>query len=242
MKRVTGYLTALCLLFVIISQSIVTVTFFMPFFNWQYGRVRNYPPFNGQNAAQTIGASHEDLIFVTIELLDYMRGRRDSLDGIRATVNGVEREFFSDLEKRHMVDVRILYDILFAVRNISFFLGIALILGMVVFRLPILKPILVCSRHVIGGFLIIAGIMTAIISINFDRAWTIFHLIFFDNDYWILTHRVDLLVDMVSLSFFLHICIFLGLLILVKSLAVIILSTVYLKLRKPGYSFARDRL
>jgi len=242
MKRVTGYLTALCLLILIISQSIIIVTFFMPFFHWQYDRPRNYPPFNGRSAVETIGTPHEELMYVTTELLDYMRGRRHSLDGIRATVNGVEREFFSDLEKRHMIDVRVLYDILFAVRNIAFFLGTALLIGMILFKMPVLKPVLICSRHVLGGFLILAGLTAAIISINFDRAWTIFHLIFFNNDYWILTHQVDLLVDMVSLSFFLHICIFLGLLILVKSMAIIALGTVYLKRTKRSFGFGRDRL
>ena len=242
MKRFMCYLAALCLLLLIISQSIITVTFFMPFFHWQYDRPRNYPPFNGMSAVETIGTPHEELIYVTVELLDYMRGQRDSLDGIRATVNGVEREFFSDLEKRHMIDVRVLYDILFAVRNISFFLGIALIIGMVILRWHVLKPVFICSRHVLGGFLILAAITAAVISINFDRAWTIFHLIFFDNDYWILTHRVDLLVDMVSLSFFLHISIFFGLLVLIKCLAVIIVGTIYLMRTRRSFGFGRDRL
>ena len=239
MKRATGYLTALCLLALIISQSIIIVTFFMPFYHWQYDRMRNYPPFNGRSAVETIGTPHEELIYVTVELLDYMRGRRDTLDGIRATVNGVEREFFSDLEKRHMIDVRVLYDILFAVRNISFFLGTALVIGMLIFRVPLLRLICICSRQIIGGFLVIAGITTGVISLNFDRAWTVFHLIFFNNDYWILTHRVDLLVDMVSLSFFLHICIFLGLIILAKSIAVIVVCTMYINRTKR--SFGRGR-
>ena len=241
MKRAASYLSALCLLILIISQSIIFVTFFMPFFNWQYDRPRQYPPFNGMSAVETIGATHADLIYVTTELLDYMRGRRDTLDGIRATVNGVEREFFSDLEKRHMIDVRVLYDILFATRNIAFFLGTSLFIGMALLQPPVLKPFFICCRHIIGGFLVLAGALAAIISINFDRAWTVFHLIFFNNDYWILTHRVDLLVDLVSLSFFLHISIFVGLLILIASLVVISAGTFYLSRAKRRFDFGRTR-
>jgi len=237
MRWFLGYAAAFCLLVFIICQSVIIPTFFMPFFSWQYDRGRNYPPFNGRSAIETIGIDRDELMDVTVELLDYMRGRRDSLDGIRATVQGVEREFFSDLEKRHMIDVRVLYDRLFAVRNISFFAFIALVIAMVLLRYRPMFALCKCGRDVFAGFIVIVLVLTGIIALDFERAWHYFHFVFFDNDYWLLTHRVDLLIDMVSLSFFLHISIFVGGLVALSSAAVIGGGSayVYKVKRKPGF-------
>ena len=237
-----GYVFAAMVLLFIITQTVIFATFFMPFFEWQFERPREYRPFNGRNAVETIGIEKDELMRVTTELLDYMKGRRDTLDGIQAVVMGENREFFSDLEKRHMIDVRVLYDWVFAMRALSaaFVVGVLLFLFAIKSNfLPlytkkfsigcIAKKALKSTRQVIIGFLTIAALTTIVIATDFARAWDFFHVIFFNNDYWILTHRVDLLLDMVSLSFFLHISIMIGSIILVAGLAVIIFSTILLK-------------
>ena len=233
-----GYLFGVMVLLFIITQTVIFASFFMPFFEWQFERPRYYRPFNGSNAVETIGIEKDELMRVTTELLDYMRGRRDTLDGIQAVVMGENREFFSDLEKRHMVDVRVLYDWVFAIRAIS----AAFVLGVIFYLLAIKRKLfpgananvlaekaLRATRHVIIGFLSIAALTTVVIATDFARAWDFFHVIFFNNDYWILTSRVDLMIDMVSLSFFLHISIMIGAIILVAGVAVIVLSTFFLK-------------
>ena len=233
-----GFLFAVMVLLFIITQTVIFATFFTPFFEWQFERPREYRPFNGRNAVETIGIDKDELMRVTMDLLDYMRGRRESLDGIQAVVMGENREFFSDLEKRHMIDVRVLYVWVFAIRAISasFVVGVVLYL-FVLKRNPekrvlaevVAKRALKSTRQVVIGFLVIAALTTIVIATDFSRAWDFFHVIFFNNDYWILTHRVDLLLDMVSLSFFLHISIMIGGIILVAGLVVIFLSTFLLK-------------
>ena len=241
MLKFFGYLFGVMVLLTIITQTVIFATFFMPFFEWQFERPREYRPFNGRNAVDTIGIEKDELMRVTTELLDYMRGRRDTLDGIQAVVMGENREFFSDLEKRHMIDVRVLYDWVFAIRTVSS----AFVVGVVLYLLAIRKGffgkraksfpierleirVLKSTRQVIIGFLTIAALTTIVIATDFARAWDFFHVIFFNNDYWILTHRVDLLLDMVSLSFFLHISIMIGTIILAAGIAVIALSTFFL--------------
>jgi len=220
MRWVMGYSIAVCVLLIIISQSIIFPTFFMPFFTWQYERL---------DVAETIQVEKDELMRVTTELLDYMRGRRESLEDIYAVVAGQERRFFSDIEIRHMIDVLDLYNIAFMVRNIAFFVMVGLILGMVLLRYNVLHVLCRCCREVQTGFLILSGIVVGLIAINFGRAFNIFHYIFFNNDYWILDPRVDLLINMVPIYFFIHIAIFIGLLLLLASLAVIIISTIYLR-------------
>jgi len=227
-----GYLAALCVMVLIVSQSVIIPTFFMPFFRWHYNRVDTT---TGLDIAETIGISHEDLMYVTVELLDYMRGRRDTLEGITAYVSGRRfygQNFFTDLEIRHMIDVRILYDRLFIIRNVAFFLLIALLLGLILMKDKPLYVLAKCSREVVAGFLILTVIAAGIIAIDFDHSWTIFHHIFFDNDYWLLTPFVDLMINMVPLHFFLNISIFIGGLITVVSAVIILVSSLYLRGQK----------
>jgi len=232
-----GYLAALCVMVLIVSQSVIIPTFFMPFFRWHYNRADAR---TGLDIAETIGISHEDLMYVTVELLDYMRGRRDTLEGITADAPGRRvygQNFFTDLEIRHMIDVRVLYDRLFIVRNVAFFLLVALILGLILMKDKPLYVLSKCSREVVAGFLVITVISTGVIAIDFDRSWTIFHLIFFDNDYWLLTPFVDLMINMVPLHFFLNISIFIGGLIAFASIVIIVASTLYLRGQRPlGFS------
>ncbi|MCL2361891.1 MAG: TIGR01906 family membrane protein [Defluviitaleaceae bacterium] len=228
MRHIMGYITAICLLVLIVCQAIIIPTFFLPFFRQQYA---------SQEIAEYIGMSDEELMYVTVELLDYMRGRRDDLDGIRATVNGVEVEFFSERDKIHMVDVRVLYDRLFVVRNVAFFGFIGMILLMAITKTKVLHFLARCSREVMAGFFLLAGIMAGIIAIDFDRAFEIFHLIFFDNDYWILFPPRDRLVMMVPLQFFINISIFIGILMAAVPIIIIIAATIYLRREadRPGW-------
>jgi integral membrane protein (TIGR01906 family) len=234
MRWVLGYAAALCVLMLIISQSVIIPTFFMPFFRWQYAQMET---------AEILGISEEDLMRVTGELLDYMRGRRDTLHGITAEVNGRDHRasraygenFFSPTEIRHMYDVRVLYDQLYIVRNVSFFLLIALVLGMYLIKENPLFLLARCTREVAAGFLALAAITTGIIAINFERSWDIFHYIFFRGDaanYWRLTPFVDLMINMYPLQFFLNISIFVGILLLVGCGLLILGGTLYLRYNK----------
>jgi len=200
----------------------------MPFFRQQYA---------SQEIAEYIGMSDEELIYVTIELLDYMRARRDNLDGIRATIDGVEQEFFSERDKAHMIDVRVLYDRLFVVRNVAFWALLALIGLMAITKSPIRYLLARCSREVMAGFLMLSAITAAIIAIDFSRAFEVFHLIFFDNDLWILFPPRDRLVMMVPIQFFINISIFIGSLLAAAPLIIIVLATIYLRreANRPGF-------
>ena len=221
MKLIPGYLAAVCLLLIIIAQSIFIPTFhIMPYFRWHYEH-RQIP--------ESIGVEKEELMRVTQELLDYMRGRRDDIYTIYAEVWGQERQFFSDIEIRHMIDVRELYDVGFIIRNFSILMFIFLILFMAFCKIPIFATLARCSREVIAAFLILLVILIGVIVIDFDRAFIVFHLLFFDNDYWILDPGVDLLINMVPQTFFVEISIFIGALLLLFCVAVIVASTLYLK-------------
>jgi len=231
MRWVLGYVSALCILVLVVSQSVIIPTFFMPFFRRHYA---------ADNTAQTLGMTPDDLMIVTSELLSYMRGRRDSLHGITAQVNGRDavasrnfgEDFFTTREIRHMLDVRILYDQLFIARSVAFFLLIATVLGMILLRENPLFLLARCSREILAGFLSLMIILAGIIAVDFGRAWDIFHYIFFRGDaanYWRLAPFNDLMINMFPLHFFLNISIFVAVLIILFAAGIIILATYYLR-------------
>ena len=217
--KIIGYTAAGSLLILILCQSIIIPSFFMPFFHREFQRL---------GVAETIKVEYDELIEVTIKLLDYMRGQRDTIEDITAVVAGEERYFFSEREVRHMVDVRFLYDLLFFVRNMALVLFVSACITLVCLKEKLLLILARTSRQVFIGFLALVTLLAVIISIDFDRAFIRFHLIFFDNDYWWLDPRVDLLINMVPLEFFINISIFIGAILVGIPILLIGASTIYL--------------
>ena len=221
--KIIGYIASVMLLILILCQSIIIPTFFMPFFHREFKRL---------DVANTIQVDYNELIEVTKGLLDYMRGRRDTIDDIKATVAGEERLFFSEIEIRHMIDVRFLYDLLFLVRNIALALFVSACITLLCLKEKLLLILARLSRHIFIGFLSVLALLVLIISIDFERAFNRFHLIFFNNDDWLLDPRVDLLINMVPLEFFINISIFIGLILVGVPLLLIGASTIYLHRKK----------
>lgn len=71
-------------------------------------------------------------------------------------------------------------------------------------------------------------LLTAFI-INFDAAFTLFHKIFFRNDYWIFDPKLDPIIKILPQEFFLHAALLIIILII---LSIIVLKLLYNKLNK----------
>ena len=148
------------------------------------------------------GMSSEDNLKATITLLDYLKDRRDDIL-VKAKVNGVEREVYNERETLHMVDVKKLYQTALLVRNITLFLGIVLLIYLMVSAKCSLKQIL--RQGFVKGNLLIGGIVlfVAVWALaDFDAFWTNFHLLFFDNDLWLLDPRTSIMINLFPGSFF----------------------------------------
>ncbi|MDR1663479.1 MAG: TIGR01906 family membrane protein [Clostridiales bacterium] len=219
MKWLLGYLAGLCVLTLIVCEAIALPTFSKAFYSHEFDKY---------GVPETISVEKNELMRVTSEMLDYMRGRRGDLN-VPSVVAGQEREFFNQREKDHMVDVYKLFEIGFRVRNIAFWSLLFLILLMVFLKIRVSFILARCCREIVAGFLILSAILAGIIAIDFDRAFTVFHLIFFSNDLWQLNPATDLLVNIVPIGFFTDIAIFIGALFLVFSAVIIIIATVCIR-------------
>ena len=167
--------------------------FHTPFYEMEY--------LKNDTSAYT-GMSSEDNLKATITLLDYLKDRRDDIV-VTAKVNGVEREVYNERETLHMVDVRQLYQNALLVRNVTLILGIVLLIYVLVSSKCSLKQFL--QQGFVKGNLLIGGIVlfVAIWALaDFDAFWTNFHLLFFDNDLWLLDPKTSIMINLFPGSFF----------------------------------------
>ena len=96
----TGLLAAFCLMCAILVTAVEAVVYWNDgYFEKEY---RKY------NVLRHVPMEMNSLLYVTEEMMDYLRGDRKDLN-IQVPINGRIQEFFNEKEKRHMNDVKELF-------------------------------------------------------------------------------------------------------------------------------------
>ena len=164
-----------------------------------------------------------DVMEVTEEMMQYLRGDREDLV-VYTTVNGVEREFFNDREKAHMVDVLGLFLGGLTLRKI----GIAVLVISIVFIVLTkgnLKKVLPKTFLISTGcFVGVTAIVGVAFMTNFNKYFILFHHMFFNNDLWLLDPKTDLMICMLPEGFFLDMVARIGIIFLVLMGVLLLLS------------------
>ena len=220
----TGYTAAVCLLLLVVATSIFVPTYFRPFFRWQFER-RGIP-------AQ-LNIEMDELMRATDQLLDYMRGREPSMEIAVTFADGVERAFFTnEREIVHMVDVYYLYRGGRFIRNAAAVVLVAALGAFAFFKIS-WRFLALGVIRVMAVFFGLLGLLVVLIAMDFGTAFTIFHNIFFSNDYWILNPRESRLIVMLPQGFFVHISIFMGAMMAMFSVVLVTAAAVYLRKTRP---------
>jgi len=212
LRTAAGIVNAIGLLLVLLYFAVQLPTFSLWFYEHEYEKNSTY---------EQVSMKKEDLHAVTKHMIDYMRGKEEMLN-IETTVAGAPRLFFSDEEIIHMEDVLLLFDAGRLLRNI----GAACFLLTAVFLSLCGKDGLSSGMKawrgaafgVLGG----AALLGALIGIGFDKAFTIFHEIFFAGKVWQFDARTNLLVNIVPTPFFIDIAICIG---VVFALSLVVMGT-----------------
>lgn len=148
---------------------------------------------------ETVHMDMTELLRVTEHMMAYLGGETDSLQ-IEAQIDGVQTPFFSEKEIRHMVDVQELFAKGTILRNVCFVFFVLVAVGLLFSHKT--EILLRQLRWGIVVFFALALAFLGLILTDFNRYFTIFHLIFFDNQDWILDPSVDRLINLVPLGFF----------------------------------------
>ena len=158
--------------------------------------------FEKYDVTQNIDMEMDDIMYVMDELMDYLHGDRADLNEIVTEVNGETREFFSDREKTHMADCKVLFDGGFAIKRgaaVVFVLTALLLIIKKKFSLKrLLKYAAVFSIIIAAA----AGVIAIAASIDFNACFIVFHKLFFNNDLWILDPAEDLVINILVEPFF----------------------------------------
>ena len=153
--------------------------------------------------ADRIGMTQDGLMELYDEVLKYLEDQRDDLM-IQVERIGVQTQAFYEKEILHMVDVKALFRGGFLLRDTAAVVGVVLI----VLLLTVKSKGQRIGKVLIPGFVIAsvvffaaAAVLGTAIAVDFDRAFILFHKIFFNNDLWQLNYATDLLMNIVPETF-----------------------------------------
>lgn len=151
------------------------------------------------NSAEAVGISETAVHDYAEHTARYLRGAEKD-PNMQFTIRGEERRFLNEREVLHMQDVQQLFT---WARYLALSLFLVL-LGLVwrakcQGRLPAYLGL-----QARGSLLaILSGlILAALISQDFDQSFTLFHLLSFSNDLWLLDPATDLLINLLPETFF----------------------------------------
>lgn len=224
LQRLPGIVCAFCLMIVFLITSVEAVTYWTPgYYEHEYEKY---------NVTAAVRMEMDDLLQVTDEMMDYLRGDRDDLH-VMTVVDGSPREFFNAREIAHMEDVQGLFLGAITLRRVCLAAAAVCVLLMAALKADLKRtlPRMLCAGT--GLFFLLAAGIGLLIASDFSRYFVVFHHIFFDNDLWILNPATDLLINIVPEPFFADTALRIG---LTFGGAVLVFFAVclYFSLRKPA--------
>ena len=151
----------------------------------------------------------EDVMFVTTEMMDYLIGKRETLE-VYTHVDGAYQDFFNTQDRLHMEDVKHLFLSGLALRRGAFLLAILFLACIFLIKGDVQK---ILARGYLAGLgitmlgVIILGIW---VLLDFNQIFTIFHEILFTNDLWLFDPATDYMIRMLPEGFFADMAIRIG--------------------------------
>jgi len=91
-----------------------------------------------------------------------------------------------------------------------------------------------------GAFFAVIGAIALLLVSDFNRYFTLFHEIFFNNDLWLLNPATDLMINLVPEQFFFDTAITIGLIFLGGALVMTAAAMLgWMRLRKSGITYEK---
>ena len=153
------------------------------------------------NTTEETGMNETDLQYTLEDVLRYLRDNRRELD-TRVFVEGKESEAFEDREKLHMIDVKGLFFKGRILRNIGAVLFVIIGLIFIIKDEHWKKSLSGTLMYTAVINILFLFVLLLLMKIDFDGCFTYFHIIFFNNDLWILDPDAHILVQMLPEEFF----------------------------------------
>lgn len=218
---------------VLLSFSIIAILLISSFEIAMYADFSVYQrEYEKYDVLDELDMNMDDVMYVTEEMMAYLRGDRDNLSVI-TTVEGEKQDFFNEQDRFHMGEVRDLFN-----RRTAYPDGsdcYSTYLSGVPDRIkgPGLQKILTRSYQaalgITGAAVIFIGVAAMI---NFDAVFVQFHHIFFDNDLWLFDPAEDYMIRMLPEGLFADMVLRIGILFVGSLLILLVISILAGRFRK----------
>lgn len=187
---------------IILSFSIIAVLLISSFEIAMYADFGVYEKeYEKYDVLSDLDMTMEDVMYVTEEMMAYLRGDRDTLSVV-TTVEGEEQDFFNEQDRFHMGEVRDLFIGGLNIRTGAAAAAIVCLVFLIASKAK-LRKILARSYQaalgITGAAVIFIGAAAAI---DFNAVFVQFHHIFFDNDLWLFDPAEDYMIRMLPEGLF----------------------------------------
>lgn len=209
MKKIIYYLCGGLIFFLILLISIEFYSLNSFFYFIQYDKNHVY---------QNITYSKEDVRNITYNLIDYLK----------YDVNLDYKDVFSNKEKRHMKDVKYIFQKGILIKR----LFEIVICGIIYINRKDIKNMLKSFNKSILTTCIFFILLCSIISLNYYKCFTLFHKIFFNNDDWLLNPKESVIINLLPLEFFQSISIYIFITALTLTFILIYINFFLIKRKK----------
>ena len=146
------------------------------------------------NVVEVTDKGIDKLDQVTENLFSYLKDE---------TNEGLLKPFFNEREIKHLEDVKVLFKYGFGLKKLSFALSLfGIIIFLIYGGVQKLGQGLFYGTFIWWGLILLLFLLS---TMDFNKYFTYFHLIFFDNDLWLLDPNTDLLIQMLPEEFFISI-------------------------------------
>ena len=190
LKTMSGFLLAVAVLLFFLTAALQWVTYDLQFYERHLSTL---------GVADDLQVDFPTLMGYVEALTDYLKGSRPS-PNVSTVVRGQESLLFGEREIQHLVDVRHLFALSKVISNIS--LVTILVILVLVTYLGIWRSAIKAYAYASAGVVLLLLVLAVMAAIDFNRVFTIFHLLSFSNDLWLLDPATENLIVMFPEPFF----------------------------------------
>ncbi|NBG87465.1 TIGR01906 family membrane protein [Isachenkonia alkalipeptolytica] len=158
--------------------------------------------FERYDVPEVTGMDMDNLEYTVEDMHRYLRGDDRHRLETEAYFGDELRPVYGEREILHMIDVRDLFVAGRNIRNLGALAFAALMVLMIYKDRDWKKNIWNFLFYTMLGNILFFGVLALLMYVDFGRYFVIFHLIFFDNDLWLLNPQTDTLIQMLPQPFF----------------------------------------
>ena len=206
--------------------SVIAAVFFTSFEAAMYADFGVYErEYEKYDVLSELDMTMEDAMYVTHEMMDYLRGDRDTLSVV-TSVEGKDQDFFNEQDRFHMGEVRELFLGGLNIRMGACLAAVLCIMMLYASGADMKKVIPFCYRICLGVTAAALALFGAACMADFNAVFVEFHHLFFDNDLWLFDPAEDYMIRMLPEGLFLDMVVRIGVLFAGALLALLICSLI----------------